>query len=287
MPELRHAVPRTPGRWAAAALTAALLAACASPAERFDAEATALGLRAGEVAGAGFRHRVHRSPPRPGAVLHVYLDGDGTPYFAGLPAADPTARDPLILKLLVRDPAPAVLLGRPCYHGYEQDAGCDPGLWTSHRYAEAVVASLAAATAGLLADGGHGAAVLIGYSGGGALAMLLAERVPQTIAVVTIAANLDTDAWSTHQRHRPLTGSLNPATRPPLPPSIRQAHLAGSGDTVVPPSLTARGVRGGNATLTVIEGFDHRCCWADAWPEVLATALAGEAQLFPPPPAPR
>ncbi len=273
MPQARHLVPRSLWRRALSTLAVALLAACASPAGHFDDAASALGLRAGEVAGAGFHHRTYAGPPRPGRALHVYLDGDGTPYFAGLPALDPTSRNTLILSLMVRDPGPAVLLGRPCYHGMTDEFPCDGALWTSRRYSEEVVASMTAAIRRLLTDGDYVSAVLIGYSGGGVLAMLIAERLPQTIAVVTIAANLDPDAWAAHKGFPPLTGSLNPATRPPLPPAIRQLHLSGGRDEVVPPRLTGRGVRGDNAVFEVIEGFDHRCCWQDIWPDPLATVL--------------
>ena len=37
--------------------------------------------------------------------------------------------------------------------------------------------------------------VWFGYSGGGALAVLLALRFPQSVAVITVAANLDIDGW--------------------------------------------------------------------------------------------
>jgi pimeloyl-ACP methyl ester carboxylesterase len=43
----------------------------------------------------------------------------------------------------------------------------------------------------ILASGHFDGVVLIGYSGGGTLAMLLAARVPETRGVITIAGNLD------------------------------------------------------------------------------------------------
>ena len=71
-------------------------------------------------------------------------------------------------------------------------------LWTSARYGDEAVASMAAALRPDLAmESGYDRVVWVGHSGGGALAMLLAERVPETTAVVTIAADLDTEAWAT------------------------------------------------------------------------------------------
>src|SRR5215468_1612802 len=89
-----------------------LLGGCAGPAERFADRASALGFDASRVEGDGFAHVVFRpATPRPngGRVLHVYLDGDGTPWEYGRPAADPTPRDPLVLRLMSLDRAPSVI----------------------------------------------------------------------------------------------------------------------------------------------------------------------------------
>ncbi len=249
----------------------ALLGGCAGPAERFADRASALGFGAARVEGEGFAHVVYRSAgPRPdgGRVLHVYLDGDGTPSERGRPAADPTPRDPLVLRLMALDPAPSAYLGRPCYHGLAATPPCAPALWTDARYSDAVVASMAAAARRLLALTGHREIVWLGYSGGGTLAMLLAPRLAETTAVVTVAANLDVDGWAALHGHSPLAGSLSPARRPPLSPGIYQRHYAGGRDRVVPPGIVA----GGDIlpeTLTVIPEYGHVCCWVELWPRVL------------------
>src|SRR5712692_3248183 len=205
----------------------ALLGGCAGPAERFAERAATLGFGAARVEGEGFAHVVYRSAgPRPdgGRVLHVYLDGDGTPSERGRPAADPTPRDPLVLRLMALDPAPSAYLGRPCYHGLAATPPCAPALWTDARYSDAVVVSLAAAARRLLAMTGHTEIVWLGYSGGGTLAMLLAARMAETASVVTVAANLDVDGWADLHGYSRLAGSLSPARRPPLPPRIYQRH---------------------------------------------------------------
>src|SRR5262249_16902940 len=85
---------------------------CRTASARFLDAAAARGLSAEVVAGNGFSHLVLSSPRRSGPVLHVYLDGDGTPSLAGYPAVDPTPREPLVLDLLALDGGPAVYLGR-------------------------------------------------------------------------------------------------------------------------------------------------------------------------------
>ena len=249
----------------------ALLGGCAQPAERFTERAAALGFGAARVEGEGFVHVVYRSEaPRPdgGRVLHIYLDGDGTPSERGRPAADPTPREPLVLRLMALDPAPSVYLGRPCYHGLAAAPRCAPALWTDARYSEVVVVSMAAAVLSAAHWLGLSEIVWLGYSGGGTLAMLLAARVPETAGVVTVAANLDVDGWADLHSHSRLGGSLSPARRPLLPPRIYQRHFAGGRDRVVTPEIVA----GGGIlpeTLSVIRNYDHVCCWVELWPRVL------------------
>ncbi len=259
----------------------AALGACASPAARFEQAARSLGLEVAAVQGAGFDHALLVKPEagdRTGPdLIHVYLDGDGTPTVAGVPAGDPTPRNPLVLRLMALDPGRAVYLGRPCYHGRGAAAGCAAALWTDARYGEPVVASLAAALERY--DGARGKRIAwFGYSGGGVLALLLARRFPQTVAVVTVAANLDVAAWARHHRRLPLAGSLNPAARPPLPPNVVQRHYFGSADQVVPGALRPRQFAP-EASWIEVAGFDHVCCWQALWPDVLAEVAAAIEEL--------
>ncbi|MGH7356297.1 MAG: alpha/beta fold hydrolase [Candidatus Rokuibacteriota bacterium] len=246
---------------------------CGAPADGFARRARALGLETQTVRGAAFDHVVFRRPGPRSPSLHVYLDGDGTPWFGGLPARDPTPRTPLVLSLMARDPDASLYLGRPCYHGLAGASGCTDTLWTSERYSEAVVASLAAAVRRIAEAEGVRHVTWFGYSGGGSLAMLLAPRVPETLAVVTVAANLDVAAWIRHHDVRPLDGSLDPAREPPLPPRIVQRHWVGAADPEVPPAIV-RLVAG--TALVVVPGFDHVCCWQEIWPDVLADVRRAE-----------
>jgi dienelactone hydrolase len=251
------------------------VAACAGPSPRYDRDAGELGLSRGDMRGAGFTHAVYRNrSAATGNRLHIYLEGDGTPWVDGRHAAvDPTPRSPVALRLMARDPQAALLLGRPCYHGHYADAGCAPSLWTNARYSEAVVASLAAALAAVRPPGAR--LTLIGHSGGGALAMLLAARVEGVDTVVTIAGNLDVAGWARLHDYEPLSASLDPSARPPLPPHIRQVHFAGGRDREVPPGLIAAAARRQpGARFEVRPEFDHACCWVRDWREFLTLAAA-------------
>ncbi|MDO8412256.1 MAG: hypothetical protein Q7S51_00555 [Gallionellaceae bacterium] len=243
---------------------------CASPAMRMDEQAAGLGYHRQVVKGEGYEHVVYIKPGRATehSILHVYLEGDGTPWVRKhLAAFDPTPRKPVMLALMALDSMPSLYLGRPCYHGLSQTIGCMPDLWTSARYSEVVVASMTSALTQLAED--YQSVILMGYSGGGTLAMLLAERLPKTKAVITLAANLDTDRWAALHGEQ-LSGSLNPARRPPLPTHIKQQHFAGGEDDNVPPALIRDAVAPQpGAAFKVFEKFDHGCCWQTVWSEIL------------------
>ena len=247
---------------------------CATPAQRMDSQARRFGFTVGVAESSGFKLRIYRNryaASGAGSTLHVYLEGDGTPWVNHVfVARDPTPRSPVVLRLMALDRKPSLYLGRPCYGGYANVPPCRPDLWTDGRYSERVVDSMARALRGYLRNEGVDTLELFGYSGGGVLAMLLAERFPQTRVVVTLGANLDTQAWARLHGYTPLRESLNPASRPALTATIRQLHLVGARDNNVPPSLlSAIESRQPNAQVIVVSDFDHACCWERIWPQVL------------------
>lgn len=242
---------------------------CTTVAEDFARQAKLLNFDREVVRGSNFQHVVYRKSGHSSTTLHVYIDGDGTPWIAGRPADDPTPRNALLLKLMSLDSASSAYVGRPCYHGMHSTDACSSRFWLSHRYGEAVVASLTEVIKQLLRGGGYRRLALIGHSGGGALAVLLASRLPETVAVLTLAANLDLSAWAAYTENDDLKASLNPAALPALDPSIKQYHFAGGRDHTVPPALMANAVKRLGSHLIVIEDYDHVCCWERLWLNIL------------------
>ena len=252
----------------------ALLVGCAQgPPREFDEEAEVQGLRRIELEGTEFRHSVllNRGAEMKPALLHVYIDGDGTPWLgSGRPARDPSPRNPLVLRLMGLDPGPAVYLGRPCYLGHAADLGCHPWHWTHGRYGEPVIASMAAVLERLRQGEGGPELALIGYSGGGALAMLLAARLDRVRLLVTLAGNLDPERWVQRHGYSPLATSRNPSSLGPLPARLRQVHIVGAEDQNLPPAVIRAALRNQpSPELWVVPGMDHRCCWERQWPELL------------------
>ena len=262
--------------WLTATVVVLLSGSCATPPERFDEQAILFGFRREVVKGVQFNLVTYRNVAMGnvamGNLLHIYLDGDGLPWLRPtIIAADPTPRHALMLELMALDKTPSVYLGRPCYHGFAQTPLCSAELWTHRRYSPEVVESMVGALHNILARTDYAELVFIGYSGGGALAMLLAERFPQTRAVLTVAANLDPVAWASHHGYSPLQGSLNPAARSPLPSRIKQLHFIGGQDENMPGDLILPVVESQpGAAFVVFESFDHTCCWHAEWPAILA-----------------
>ncbi len=249
-----------------------VFAACSSPEQRFATAAEELGYQYSIVEGTEFLHVIFKKGEAKSHLdLHIYLDGDGSPWLGNRwIATNPTPRNTLALDLMNLDPNPALYLGRPCYHGQSEEQPCSPSLWTDERYSKRVVISLASVLKTLFGQLEACRLVLIGYSGGGTLAMLLAEHLPQIHGIVTIAGNLAVGAWTQYHRYTPLIGSLDPALRPPLNPDIFQLHMVGAKDWNIPVELTRPIIRRQqNAEFLVYDDFSHRCCWEEVWPSVL------------------
>lgn len=218
-----------------------------------------------------------------GGILHVYLEGDGTPWRNRVfIMRDPTPRSPLMLRLMAMDNQHSVYLGRPCYNGTSEDPECNNRLWTSGRYSDVVVASMSEAIREIAQRYRASDLRLFGHSGGGALAMLIAQRLPQVSNVITVAGNLDTDAWTQFHAYTPLYGSLNPAKQPRLRREVLQWHLVGGNDVNIPYPLVRSFIMGQpEASGILLQGFNHGCCWQTIWPAVLEAVASRDPKRVP------
>lgn len=215
------------------------------------------------------------------ALLVIYIEGDGFAFRRkGLLSSDPTPHSMLTLALAKKDPHPSVMyIARPCQY-LPEDAlkTCDPKYWSTHRYSEDVIVAVDSAISH--AASGYKSIALIGYSGGGTIAALIAARRTDVAWLVTIAANLDHKSWTHLHQITPLSGSLNAADFAESIQHVRQLHLTGERDRVVPFEVTQaflnRMTNHSRVSVKTIPEFDHECCWARDWPE-LACMLSGDA----------
>jgi pimeloyl-ACP methyl ester carboxylesterase len=248
---------------------ALFLAGCATNAARIDELAATLGMSRSVVAAGGFRSLVYmRGVPAPQDLpLTIFIEGDGIPWVGGRePSLDPTTSDPIALKLLAQTPPPAAYVTRPCYNDMSGPR-CTPERWTMERYSEEIVSSMTEVVRQATEQATAHSVVLVGYSGGGVLAVLIAERLDNVAAVVTVGANLDVESWSEHHGYLPLTGSLNPAASTAVH-RWPETHLYGAHDENVPPATADAYFKRFPSARRRIEANDHVCCWVEQWPEL-------------------
>ncbi|MFO1368376.1 MAG: alpha/beta fold hydrolase [Marinagarivorans sp.] len=217
----------------------------------------------------------------PSTELHIYLENDGAAFLSPTQvAANPSLRAQLlVLHLMQLDRNPSLYITRPCY-GFAFDAlpaSCTPGYWTQARYSAEVVQALSQAIdhAKQKLNQTNTPLVLIGHSGGGSLALLIAHTRQDVRKVITLAGNLDTDAWAEFHGYNPLAQSLNPIKQPLLPPSVARWHFAGEQDRVVPPPLiNAACAQDPAAHCVLVPLATHTEGWQAQWPSLLETTRA-------------
>jgi len=212
-------------------------------------------------------------PPRPARArrLSIYVEGDGTAWVDGTtPSFDPTPVDPVALRLALEHPTASVAyLARPCqFVAGGARKGCNVRFWTSHRFSREVVEATDRAVESLKQRFGAQELELIGYSGGGAVAALVAARRPDVARLLTVAGNLDPVQWADLHHASPLSGSLNPIDAAPALVDVPQMHFVGGRDDNVPPavagSFRAR-FPASPPPVRVVDEFDHACCWVQGW----------------------
>ena len=268
-----------------------LLAACASrpDAQARGESAQSLAAAAGwermalpPLQGAAFDAPLTAFGPPAGAAiqtLRVYIEGDGLAWRSRqTPSDDPTPLDPVALQMALADGSgAAVYLARPCQYAAPATPACrDRAWWTQARFSAAVRDASGHAIDLLKQRYGAQDVVLVGYSGGGAVAALAGAQRGDVVRLVTVAGNLDTAAWVAHHRVSPLSASLNPADFAAALAPIAQHHFVGEDDAVMPPgiaqSYAARFAENAPVVIDVRAGQQHKCCWAQSWPALMHLA---------------
>ena len=213
--------------------------------------------------------------PQRAKTLTVYIEGDGLAWISGSRSSgDPTPINPVGLELAMRHPyGAAAYLARPWQFIADTDRnGCEKHVWTAGRYSGDVVEASSQALDALMAMFGAVKLRLVGYSGGGAVAALLAARRNDVIQLVTVAGMLDHQSWTREHQITPLHDSLNPADFASSLLDLPQLHLIGGKDKNVTEatanSYRARFPASHQPQVKRIEAFDHSCCWVRDWPEL-------------------
>ncbi|MFH1216036.1 MAG: alpha/beta hydrolase [Pseudomonadota bacterium] len=217
----------------------------------------------------------------PGATLTVYIEGDGAAWFSrNRLSPDPTPRNPLVLQLALFDPSPNIVyMARPCQYVFKtgKARNCQPAHWSSHRFSEEMIAA-ADQTLSILKEKTRAKEIhLVGYSGGGAVAVLVAARRNDIRTIRTIAGNLDHKEFCLHHKVTPLWGSLNAFDAAESIKHIPQIHFAGEGDRTVPAAIARSFVHAQFppecSEVVSVRGASHDDGWRQQWPSLLQVAF--------------
>ncbi len=203
--------------------------------------------------------------------LHVYIEGDGLAWLSrNRPSTNPTPTDNVTPTLAKNDPNDAAILylARPCQYVEDIDKNmCEKKFWTSHRLAPEVIEATNEAINQAKKINKSKDVAIIGYSGGGGVAVLASAEREDVVFLGTIAGLLDHKKWTDHHKISPLHGSLNPIDKVELINDIPQRHASGMKDTIIPPVVNknfCQSLTSSNSCLT-FDKLSHNDNWYQQW----------------------
>ena len=237
-----------------------------------DRMVAAHGWRSLDVPAGQFVLRSYVGPATPDSdELTLYIEGDGLSWITrNTVSSDPTPVNPVALGMAVNQPSGlAAYLARPCQYVIAINRTCHPALWTDARFSREIIDAMNQAVDTLKHRYRARRITLVGYSGGGAIALLISRARDDVAKVVTVAGTLDHEAWTDLHRVTPLYDSLNPADYASELVSTPQMHLVGGADLNMPVAIVAayssRLPPTERPPFKIIPDFDHACCWVGEW----------------------
>lgn len=244
-----------------------LLTSCASVKTRNE-NADAIAARAGlekTVLEATFKLRAYQRISN-SKEANIYIEGDGLAWLTrSQQSLNPTPTNPVALKLAAADSAANVIyLGRPCQY-LEMDKKCSAEYWGSKRFAPEVIEAYMQA----LDSYGFTAINLIGYSGGGGIATILAAKRNDVVSLRTVAGNVDTEAFSNIHDISKLDGSINPAHHTADLVNKPQIHFIGQNDKIITPAIFSAFPENQCTRLHIIPDTGHEDQWPELWAHLL------------------
>jgi len=213
---------------------------------------------------------------RQDALVNVYIEGDGLAWLdSRTKSMNPTPPDPLALRLAALDNTNNVIyIARPCqYTGLSSGGACPDLYWTNGRTAPEVIRAYMLALDNIKAIYHVTDFNLIGYSGGAAVAILVAAKRTDILSLRTIAGNTDYATFSAIHSVSPMDASLDPIGMAPKVALIPQLHFIGEKDTVIPPDIFNSWKRASAESLCVqsiiVPENTHEKGWVEKWPKLL------------------
>jgi len=255
------------------------LTACAgldSRLQNVEVLASAHGFDHDVINAGSFNIVTYQKIQRNTADITVYIEGDGYAFVDRVTvSSNPTPINAIGLKLAVLDNAENIVyIARPCmYLDLSNEPDCVADYWTTRRYAPAVIEAISKAIDAIKVASAATKIRLVGYSGGGTIATILAAQRDDVLDLRTVAGNLDIAEFARYHKVTPLTGSLNPVDFSNVLTRIPQRHYIGSEDKVVVSQITGsyqQSLRRFDPELRCVErveatGITHNTGWEYYW----------------------
>ncbi len=201
--------------------------------------------------------------------LHVYIEGDGLAWVdTHVISNDPTPSDPIGFDLAAVDASKSdvVYLARPCQ--FVRNSKCENFYWTSGRFHKKIINSYHQILDQLKLQHNYKNMTLFGYSGGAAVALLIAAERNDVKEVITFAGTLDHQAWTRFHDFTPLQDSLNPIDYAEQLHNIPQTHFVGEEDKTMPMEISQSYLKklGFPQNIRLIKTpLNHYEGWAALW----------------------
>lgn len=230
-----------------------------------------------DISAAPFMLRAYERIHDRGGVANIYIEGNGAEYTSPNEwEGNPTPKNPVALHLASKDNAENVIyIARPCQYTSMLNVGedCDEKYWKDARYSDEVISSYQTALDNIARRYGIHGFNLIGYSGGAAIAAVLAAERKDILSLRSVAGIIDHSAMSAHMGVAPLSESLNPVDKALNLTKMPQYHFIGGQDFIVPPSVLhgyLQAIPPTNCIQTkLVQEAAYEDGWVEKWPELL------------------
>ena len=212
--------------------------------------------------------------------VSIYIEGDGKAWLTKKRVSNnPTPQEPIALQLAAEDDSANVIyLARPCqFVVIDNEVNCLSEFWTNKRASREVINTYHEVLDKIKKSSSIDNFRLIGYSGGGTIAAILAAERKDIIDLRTIAGNLDIALFSKIHHVSPLTGSINPINLTDKLSMVPQLHFYSVDDSIVKPEIIEhyKKVNEQNNKLhscvliQQVNGTTHTKGWTKRWKELI------------------
>lgn len=220
-------------------------------------------------------------------TVSIYIEGDGLSWISKYKASsNPTPLNSLMLDLIKLDSEDNIVyIARPCqFHSTSRNnqSKCNIEYWTSHRFSEKVIHSINKVIDKLKYKHKFNKINLYGFSGGAALAVIIASKRQDVNQLKTIAGNLDHEQVNRNHGVSQMPNSLNAIDFSKSIKSIPQQHFIGGNDNIITEDIIFKYLNASKypkcTEVILVKNATHETGWENIWEQKLDSKI--ECQKF-------